>query len=149
MSDTLLIGITGFVATLVTAYFSNSHSVKIKAMEIKQVVYTKEVERNYKILDDFLSALLKLSTLEIRLYDTEWKLLPIKDEDKIAISSEYKAALGPILSIVSEELFEKIVYADGRIDSAEVSIGLLQMNRLIPDIRKEVKQQTLKIDQQI
>ena len=149
MSDTLLIGITGFVATLVTAYFSNSHSVKIKAMEIKQVVYTKEVERNYKILDDFLSALLKLSTLEIRLYDTEWKLLPIKDEDKIAIFSEYKAALGPILSVVSEELFEKIVSADGRIDSAEVSIGLLQMNRLIPDIRKEVKQQTLKIDQQI
>ncbi|MEQ5993004.1 hypothetical protein ACFJYJ_13405 [Enterococcus faecalis] len=149
MSDTLLIGITGFVATLVTAYFSNSHSVKIKAMEIKQVVYTKEVERNYKILDDFLSALLKLSTLEIRLYDTEWKLLPIKDEDKIAIFSEYKEALGPILSIVSEELFEKIIYADGRIDSAEVSIGLLQMNRLIPDIRKEVKQQTLKIDQQI
>lgn len=85
MSDTLLIGITGFVATLVTTYFSNSHSIKIKAMEVKQVVYT----------------------------------------------------------------FEKIVYADGRIDSAEVSIGLLQMNRLIPDIRKEVKQQTLKIDQQI
>ncbi|VTS78032.1 Uncharacterised protein [Enterococcus hirae] len=70
MSDTLLIGITGFVATLVTTYFSNSHSIKIKAMEVKQVVYTKEVERNYKILDDFLSALLKLSTLEIRLYDT-------------------------------------------------------------------------------
>lgn len=53
MSDTLLIGITGFVATLVTTYFSNSHSIKIKAMEVKQVVYTKEVERNYKILDDF------------------------------------------------------------------------------------------------
>ena len=49
MSDTLLIGITGFVATLVTTYFSNSHSIKIKAMEVKQVVYTKEVERNYEI----------------------------------------------------------------------------------------------------
>lgn len=86
---------------------------------------------------------MNLSMLEIRTYDGKWDNLNLSNNSINTIISDYKKSLGPILSIVSTELFDKIIYADNRIDSAEVVLGIMDMNQLIPLIRSEVENHNL------
>lgn len=140
---TVVVSIVGLLSTLFATFLANKQSINVLEIEFENDRKIKELEYNQKILNDFLSAFMNLSLLEVRTFNEKWGKLNLSDDSLNTIISDYKKALGPVLSIVSNELFEKIIYADGRIDSAEVGIGIIEMNRLIPLIRSEVENHKL------
>lgn len=141
--ETLVVSIVGILSTLIATFLANRHSINIMKLEFEHNRKLKTIEYNQKILNDFLSSLMNLSMLEIRTYDGKWDNLNLSNDSINTIISDYKKSLGPILSIVSTELFDKIIYADNRIDSAEVVLGIMDMNQLIPLIRSEVENHNL------
>lgn len=140
---TVVVSIVGLLSTLFATFLANKQSIKVLEIEFENDRKVKELEYNQKVLNDFLSAFMNLSLLEIRTFKEKWGKLNLSDDSLNTIISDYKKALGPVLSIVSNELFDKILYADGRIDSAVVGIGIIEMNRLIPLIRSEVENHKL------
>ncbi|WBY90930.1 hypothetical protein [Enterococcus casseliflavus] len=141
--ETLIVSIIGILSTLVATFLANRHSINIMKLEFENNRKLKTIEYNQKIINDFLSSLMNLSLLEFRTYDGKWNNLNLSDDSINTIISDYKKSLGPILSIVSNELFNKIIYADNRIDSAEIVLGIMDMNQLIPLIRSEVENHNL------
>lgn len=145
ISQSTLIAIIGFVATVLTTYFSNHFALKTKKLDFEQQSIQKTRAHDLEILEEYLSSVFNLSVLAS--YTSKENLnverLHFTDVDRSHFLSQYKSSLGKILPLVSEKTVSDLLYADSQIDSADIIGGIMSVQQILNVVANEIKNRDL------